>query len=416
MNIERQGVMPKRFTTSLFFIMAFSIVGVGCNFRIMAAPLFEDDFEDNDLSLPPPGWADAGGVYEKKTTRGVVDVNLNLELFGPLEGYDRQYRNGLYHFLVGDGPDGGIQPNYVSYTVVVTSTDNPDYLGYEGGILGNFVLTGLLPGGSYLREGVHINFNNRRAQDDTLVRLKMGPGSWNTYGPYYQFAMYTVELKNIDWDASPKPRYDFYVNGALMEECVEFVHPITSFTQLDLYNWRPGQVWYDNFLMTLERVIPCEPPQIPLPPLPSPTATTTPNPTPTMTPTATPPVLDACTYEALKNANCRKSDHTGSSVVEILMRGETAELVALNPESTHGKFELESSQQCWIALSLLSAPDSTEVCEVPVIDPPPPEEPPKPESPEPPECSQELDKDACEASGGVYVEDDPTQASYCSCP
>jgi hypothetical protein len=409
--------MSKRIAGLLLLLVTISTLIAGCEFRIMAPPLFEDDFEDDDLSLPPPGWADAGGVYEKKTTRGVVDVNLNLELFGPLEGYDRQYRNGLYHFLVGDSPEGGIQPNYISYTVIVTSTDNPDYLGYAGGVLGNFVLTGLLQGGSYLREGIHINFNNRTAQNDTLVRLKMGPNAWNTYGPYFQFAMYTIELKNIDWDASPKPRYDFYINGTLMEACVEFVHPITSFTQLDVYNWRSGQVWYDNFLMTLDRVIPCEPPAaIPLPPLPSPTNTTIPSPSPTFTPTSTPPSTDICIYEAIKNANCRSSDHTGSSVSEILMRGETAELIALNPEFTHGKFELESSQQCWIALSLLSAPDSIEMCEVPVKDPPPPEEPPKPESPEPPECSKELDKDACEASGGVYVEGDLTQAPFCACP
>lgn len=96
------------------------------------------------------------------------------------------------------------------------------------------------------------------------------------------------------------------------------------------------------------------------------------------------------------------------------MSGETADLVAIDPESTHGKFELASSEQCWIALGLVFRLDPLEACDVPIEDPPP-QEPPKPEGPGPAACRKELGKEACEASGGTFM-GGTSGERYCDCP
>ncbi len=128
------------------------------------------------------------------------------------------------------------------------------------------------------------------------------------------------------------------------------------------------------------------------------------------TPTSTPePPAGVCLYTAVRNINCRASDYQESLQVDILMQGETAELLALNPEFTHGKFELDHGQ-CWIWLGLLEGPENPYgTCGVPVVDPPPPP------TATPQTCTADLDEDACIASGGYWPAaglDNP----YCICP
>lgn len=122
-----------------------------------------------------------------------------------------------------------------------------------------------------------------------------------------------------------------------------------------------------------------------------------------------PPMPSPCVYQAIKNSNCRESDHGEAPIVAILMKDETAELVALNPENTYGKFELPSGEGCWIFLNLMSAMDPDEECEVPV------ENPPEPEQPEELVCKKNLGKNACKERGGKWIEP-ATEAPYCSCP
>jgi CSLREA domain-containing protein len=150
---------------------------------------------------------------------------------------------------------------------------------------------------------------------------------------------------------------------------------------------------------------PREPP--PTQPSPSPTASPTPTPTPTVTPT---PTAEVCIYQALQNVNCRSSDYKESAQIAILLQGETAELIALNPEFTHGKFELQNQQQCWIWLSLMGGPTNPfGSCGVPVVDPPPkPTDTPFP-------CSPDMEKEACEASGGTWSPGVPGHPD-CMCP
>lgn len=145
-----------------------------------------------------------------------------------------------------------------------------------------------------------------------------------------------------------------------------------------------------------------------LPPLPTTPPVPSPSPTPTETPSQAPVV---CTYTALENANCRASDYVESAQIAFLMQGERAELIALNPAFTHGKFELQSQQQCWIWLGLLDGPPNPyRTCGVPVVQPSP-----KPtDTPTPPACMPELDQEACELSGGTWSESVTTIP--CICP
>jgi hypothetical protein len=114
----------------------------------------------------------------------------------------------------------------------------------------------------------------------------------------------------------------------------------------------------------------------------------------------------------LENSNCRASDDQGSKIVDILMQGESAELQALNPERTHGKFLTPNLRTCWIWLGLMEEPDKPlERCEAPVEAPP---EPPPTDTPVP-ACSPDMDQEACETSGGVWS-DTRTGAPRCVCP
>ncbi len=136
----------------------------------------------------------------------------------------------------------------------------------------------------------------------------------------------------------------------------------------------------------------------------------TPEETPTSTPTPTPTEeTSACVYTALQNANCRESDYVESDQMAILMQGESAELLALNPEFTHGEFEVDQ-HQCWIWLGLLDGPENPYgTCDIPVVDPPPPP------TATPQICTEDLNEEDCVASGGVWSEG-ITDRLYCICP
>jgi CSLREA domain-containing protein len=115
-----------------------------------------------------------------------------------------------------------------------------------------------------------------------------------------------------------------------------------------------------------------------------------------------------CLYTAVRNPICRESDYVDSDQVAILQHGELAMLLALNPELTHGQFALASDQQCWVSLGVMEGPDDPEeTCGVPIVDP----------APKPVEvtCRPDMDREACEASGGEWGGGRVT-AQGCICP
>ena len=111
-----------------------------------------------------------------------------------------------------------------------------------------------------------------------------------------------------------------------------------------------------------------------------------------------------CFYISLRNVNCRASDFVESSLIAILMQGEEAKLLSLNPTFTHGRFELSSLQQCWIALGLLQGPsDPYKMCQVSVVDAPPAINSSDLGGSDSPVCSSGLDEVSCVAAGGTWV-------------
>jgi hypothetical protein len=107
------------------------------------------------------------------------------------------------------------------------------------------------------------------------------------------------------------------------------------------------------------------------------------------------PEIDACVFEALRNTNCRESDCTRAHLVATLPMGQTARLLGLNTEGSHGLFELPTGEECWMMMSLLTGGDSL-VCN-PIIAIPPPC--PTPESGI--ECTPNLGPEECKKAGGT---------------
>jgi hypothetical protein len=130
--------------------------------------------------------------------------------------------------------------------------------------------------------------------------------------------------------------------------------------------------------------------------------------------TPVPPIINVpelCIYTSLRNVNCRASDYAESSLIAILMQGEEAKLLSLNPTFTHGKFELATEQQCWIYLALMDGPEEPyKTCQISVVDAPPPME----NESDSPVCSSGLDKASCEAAGGEW-KGGATGKFYCEC-
>jgi hypothetical protein len=132
---------------------------------------------------------------------------------------------------------------------------------------------------------------------------------------------------------------------------------------------------------------------------------------PTSTPTPGPaPVPSRCVYRAVENANCRAGDDIRTSILAILMQGDPANLLSLDPAHTHGLFELADGRSCWIWLPQMDGPaDPANECEVTIVTPPPYV------PPEGPACMSDLPEAQCEAAGGT-MSGGVTTAPHCVCP
>ena len=124
------------------------------------------------------------------------------------------------------------------------------------------------------------------------------------------------------------------------------------------------------------------------------------------------PEVDAqiCLYKALRTINCRESDYQESSLIAIVEEGQSSKLIAISPDYSHGKFELQDLKTCWIWFDLLSGPESPQDCGVPIVDPPP-----APEPVEPQECHSDLSEESCKARGGTWTGSD-ARPGECDCP
>ena len=116
---------------------------------------------------------------------------------------------------------------------------------------------------------------------------------------------------------------------------------------------------------------------------------------------------DPCLYEALVNASCRVSDYQESAFIATLAQGESALLLGINPEGTHGLFGLEDNDPCWILLSLLFGINPGD-CDPPCYDPPPKPTPSL-------VCSADLGEEDCLKAGGIW-HPGGAGAAWCECP
>jgi predicted outer membrane repeat protein len=116
-----------------------------------------------------------------------------------------------------------------------------------------------------------------------------------------------------------------------------------------------------------------------------------------------------CEYTAIVNASCRAGDDARTQLIKVLTKGDMLELLALNPELTHGLFALPDGRSCWVWLPLMEGPaDPRKDCNATIVDP-------EPYVPEGPACSADLPKAQCEAAGGT-MSGASSSASKCICP
>jgi hypothetical protein len=126
------------------------------------------------------------------------------------------------------------------------------------------------------------------------------------------------------------------------------------------------------------------------------------------------PTNKFCNYIAKRNVNCRESDHVEASLIAILMQGEGANLLYVNPTFTHGKFELLNSTQCWIYLGIMDGPtDPLTMCNVYVVDAPPLSEDASNSKSDSHVCSDHKDQASCLGAGCSWEDGGPVSASYC---
>lgn len=110
---------------------------------------------------------------------------------------------------------------------------------------------------------------------------------------------------------------------------------------------------------------------------------------------------------ALENVFCRFGPHKDFKEIGILMQGESAEVLGRNAAETWLVVQLEDHiSSCWLSrayVEVFGDLSETRIFIEPTLEP------------EPPECSKDLNKKACEAAGGTWVESIKIP-SYCSCP
>jgi hypothetical protein len=127
-------------------------------------------------------------------------------------------------------------------------------------------------------------------------------------------------------------------------------------------------------------------------------------------------IPEICLYTALKNVNCRESDYQGAEIIAILLFGDQAKIIGINPSLTHGKFELATLYQCWIYLELMDGPtDPVITCQADIVSAPLPVIIQNNNQSDPKSCSKDLGQSACLAAGGSWVDGGAVGSSYCDC-
>ena len=329
-------------------VLILSFALCGCDVT-QGTSLFYDDFEDNDLSQPAPGWQDEGGQYDAKTilAADLLGDNNVLYLEGPPEIVGGYYLGGgLSHQLGETGK--GIRPDYVSFYFI--PGPKPVY----SCAFSTFSLSGESWPSHELSTGIHFAFCDERIDVNNFSVM-----------PYPNMHVYKVEFRNINWDygypeAIEKPRFNLFINDQLVKNCIPFQNQLISFTRLDIYHYKSGQSWWDNISMSINSAEePCfcteeihnevysdtydsAPFSTQTPTQPSRLTLTVP-PTATFTP-------EPSSVTAITTANCRSGPDTQFDILSSLHEGQTALVDGRNAEGTwFWVRQVRGVEHCWIS-------------------------------------------------------------------
>jgi len=205
---------------------------------------FYDNFEDNDLTSPSPGWVIGNEVNYTHLGIDVIPPDGNHELSliggGSFGLGDPNSNMGLYHILGNRGQ--GITPNYVAFQVSPCIPPNPWGQVWR---FANFKLLGSIGGPDPVAgiEGIHVFIEyDEGAESYTLIVNDVEIRESD------RCLRYWIEIKHIDWTQDP-PVFDFYLNGQLVAACLPFLNSLTAFTQLNIYNAFFGRANWDEILM-----------------------------------------------------------------------------------------------------------------------------------------------------------------------
>ena len=174
--------------------------------------LFEDDFEDGDIS----DWT-VDGIH-------LIEVSLVTGANGTTSSLSISGSGGFGAYI--DLED--IKPTYVSFYAKASETDK------DAGYL-------------YLNSGGIERISFRFAAAG-YVTINSGVTNYFYAADEWCF----VEIKNINWSVSP-PTFDFYVDESPVETGEEFMNwdtnPVLYFDRIQTRNFDSTFVWFDEIMM-----------------------------------------------------------------------------------------------------------------------------------------------------------------------
>jgi hypothetical protein len=422
--------------------------------------LFYEPFEDGDLTLPAPGWRDynLGSYWPSLPDPGMDPGNHWLRLEGPMPpDLDSAY----YHVL--GNTASGIKPDSIRFDILPYFYESGDWASFNiSAITEDPTYCGDSLVRSYQAIGLAFYVKNVPYTGD-VPTVRSNNADIGTWSP---LTVHHVELRNIAWDSTPQT-FDVYVNGEFLAtrpfsgqgDAAPWYLPEADwvrgggFISVSLINDRREQgyltTYWDNIQMlksdtfnpllsisarfARSQDLPerydtfdlntCSA-DVGIPPISppvsasetstsTPTSTATVTPTPTVSPTPTPPLR--IVVIANQNLNCRRGTSTQFETLYILMKGEIANVTAVNPDHTWAFLEIPGRNlYCWAWRGGLEDSQGS-ADDAPAREDPPTPTPTFTATTTPIQCSPELSKDDCIASGGIWPEGIGA-APICICP
>ena len=198
----------------------------------LTAKVFADDFEDGNFS----DWLIGTGPYIRAITNDVAAGGTNS--FTLIGGTGNSRYNGISQTLP------NLTPKQINFSVRAAQVNKF---------------------GGYFNVGTAANDSSQAAffymrNDGLMGPVEDQSGSEHSFN-YTSNQWYAISFV-LDWS---RKRFDFFVNGTLMEANIPFRNPaVNSLTRVYLYNFDPGgQFWWDE----IEFINDAIPPTVPMTPV-----------------------------------------------------------------------------------------------------------------------------------------------------